>query len=106
MFESLKRVFGFGPDEDYAGLVKAGAQIVDVRTKEEYRNGHIPGSMNIPLHSLADESDRISKDRPVITCCASGVRSASARTILRAKGYSEVCNGGAWYSLQKKINGQ
>jgi rhodanese-related sulfurtransferase len=46
---------------------------------------------------------RIKKDIPLITCCASGMRSASAKSILLSKGYTEVYNGGGWASLQNKL---
>ena len=103
MIEALKKIFGIGPAVDYRELVKNGAQIIDVRTKGEYSGGHIRGSVNIPLQSLNDQLSRIKKDRPVITCCASGMRSASAKSILKSHGYSDVHNGGSWISLNSKI---
>ncbi|HET9053894.1 MAG TPA: rhodanese-like domain-containing protein [Cyclobacteriaceae bacterium] len=44
------------------------------------------------------------KSRIIITCCASGMRSASARKILKDAGYTQVHNGGGWVNLQQKIN--
>jgi rhodanese-related sulfurtransferase len=75
-----------------------------VRTKAEYQGGHIRGSLNIPLQNLQGSLSKIKKDRPVITCCASGMRSGSAKSILKSSGYSEVHNGGSWMSLQNKIS--
>ncbi|MBL0068394.1 MAG: rhodanese-like domain-containing protein [Chitinophagaceae bacterium] len=43
------------------------------------------------------------KNKTIITCCASGMRSASAKNILQAAGYLNVHNGGGWYSLQQKV---
>ena|ERR1035437_1535345 len=103
MITSLKNLFGMGPTVDYAGMVKNGAQIIDVRTKEEYYGGHIKGSVNIPLNVLPAHIPKIKKDKPVITCCASGMRSASAKSILKQNGFAEVHNGGGWMSLQQKI---
>ncbi|HSP82931.1 MAG TPA: rhodanese-like domain-containing protein [Gillisia sp.] len=103
MLNSLKNLFGIGPKVDYATLVKNGATILDVRTKPEYGNGHIKGSKNIPLGSLQQNLGKIKKTTPVITCCASGMRSSSAKNILIAQGYTEVYNGGAWTSLQNKL---
>ena len=103
MLNSLKNLFGIGPKVDYATLVKNGATILDVRTKPEYENGHIQGSKNIPLGSLQQNLGKIKKTSPVITCCASGMRSSSAKNILIAQGYTEVYNGGAWTSLQNKL---
>ncbi len=102
MMETLKTLFGMGPAVDYAALVKSGAQIIDVRTKGEYAGGHIRGSVNIPLDQLENQLSRIKKDQVVITCCASGGRSGSAKAMLQSKGY-EVYNGGGWMSLQYKL---
>ena len=103
MMELLKRLFNKGPKVDYKQLVESDAQIIDVRTKEEFQNGHIPGSINIPLQILGNNLSRIQKDVPVILCCASGIRSGSATSMLRSKGFTNVYNGGAWTSLQNKI---
>lgn len=103
MIKILKSILGMAPKTDYAALMEQGAQIVDVRSKAEYQGGHIPGSMNIPLQNLQTNLSKIKKDKPVITCCASGMRSASARGILKAKGFKEVYNGGGWMSLLKKL---
>lgn len=92
-----------GPKTDYKILLQKGAQIVDVRTNAEYQSGHIKGSVNIPLQLLQHNMSKINKDKPVITCCASGMRSASAKNILRAGGYQEVYNGGGWMALQNEI---
>jgi phage shock protein E len=103
MMELLKSIFGLSPAVDYKELVQRGAQIIDVRTKGEYDSGHIRGSVNIPLQSLGSNLARIKKDRPVITCCASGMRSSSAKSLLKSNGFAEVHNGGGWMSLQSKI---
>lgn len=104
MLETIKKIFGFGPKIDYEQLVKQGATILDVRTKGEYQGGHIKGSKNIPLQNLQNSFSKIKKDKPVITCCASGMRSASAKRVLKSNGFTEVYNGGSWMSLKNKIN--
>jgi len=104
MIETLKKVLGFGPSADYAQLVKQGAIILDVRTKGEYNNGHIKGSLNIPVDQLKSNLHRLpGKEVTIITCCASGMRSASAKDILQSCGYVNVFNGGGWASLQSKL---
>lgn len=103
MLNTLKNILGFGPKTDYAALLEQGAVIIDVRTKGEFQGGHIKGAINIPLQSLESNLSKIKKDKPVITCCASGMRSASAKSILKSKGYTEVYNGGGWMSLQNKL---
>ena len=93
----------FGKSVDYKSIIENGGVIVDVRTTSEYKSGHIKGSLNIPLQSLNAELNKIPKDKVLITCCASGIRSSSAKSILLAQGFKEVHNGGGWSSLSRKI---
>ena len=93
----------FGKSADFAQLVKDGAIILDVRTPGEYAGGHIKGSKNIPLQSLQQNLSKIPKDKVIITCCASGMRSGSAKSMLLSSGFKEVHNGGGWMSLKGKI---
>ncbi len=79
-----------------------GAIILDVRSKAEYDNGAIPGSKHIPLQQVATKVAQIKKwNKPVICCCASGMRSATAAGILKSNGI-ESMNGGGYQSLYKK----
>ena len=104
MINALKNLFGFGPKVDYAQLVKEGAIILDVRSKGEYDGGHIRGSVNIPVDQLRNNFSKLkNRSKPIITCCASGMRSASAKSLLKASGYEAVHNGGSWSSLQNKL---
>lgn len=93
----------FGKSADFAQLVKDGAIILDVRTPGEYASGHIKGSKNFPLQSLQQNLSKIPKDKVIITCCASGMRSGSGKSILLSSGFKEVHNGGGWMSLKGKI---
>ena len=93
----------FGKPVDYKSIIENGGVIVDVRTTSEFKSGHIKGSLNIPLQSLNAELNKIPKDKVLITCCASGIRSSSAKSILLAQGFKEVHNGGGWSSLSRKI---
>ena len=102
MLNFLKKLFG-GKSVDYKELIANGAQIIDVRTPGEFKGGHIKNSKNIPLQQLQNQLKKLDKKKPVITCCASGMRSASAKGILQNNGF-EVYNGGAWSSLQNKIS--
>jgi len=105
MLALLKQLFGLGPKVNYADLMKEGAIILDVRSQGEYAGGHIKGSLNIAVDQLAKNLDKLAdKNKVIITCCASGMRSASAKGILTAKGYTKVYNGGSWFSLQNKIS--
>jgi len=103
MIDTIKNIFGL-EKTDYAGLKKKGAIILDVRSKSEYDSGHIRGSVNISVDQLANNLGKLKdKNKPIITCCASGMRSASAKNLLKSFGYTEVYNGGPWDSLQNKI---
>jgi rhodanese-related sulfurtransferase len=104
MISKLKALLGIKPAPDYNQLLKEGGIIVDVRSKEEFSGGHIKESKNIPLPALnANPGLLKDKDKPVILCCASGMRSASAKSMLSSKGYTNVYNGGSWSRLNSKI---
>ena len=105
MIETLKKLFGIKPQVDLGELAKQGAIIMDVRTKAEYQGGHISGSINIPLDKIDANLGKFkNKDQVIITCCASGMRSAKAQSGLKSRGYTNVYNGGGWMSLRNKIN--
>ncbi|MDO4745534.1 MAG: rhodanese-like domain-containing protein [Bacillota bacterium] len=69
----------------------AGAVLLDVRTVEEYREGHIPNSKNVPLQNIAKVKSVVSgKDVPLYVYCYSGSRSRQAVNALKSMGYSNV----------------
>lgn len=97
----LKKLFG-GTSVDFKALVQQGALIIDVRTPAEFNGGHIKGAVNMPLQSLQANISKVPKNKTIITCCASGMRSGSAKSLLKAAGYT-VHNGGGWMSLKSKL---
>ncbi len=101
MIAKIKKFLGIGPKVDLGEVISRGAIIVDVRTTGEFAGGHVKGSVNIPLNSLQSQLGKLKKDKPVITCCASGMRSSSARSMMISSGFTEVHNGGSWYNLRK-----
>ncbi len=104
MLNAIKKLFGIKPAADFAVLVKEGAIILDVRSKSEFAGGHIKGSINISVDQLSKNLAQLKdKNKTIITCCASGMRSASAKSILKSNGYANVYNGGGWSSLQNKL---
>lgn len=68
-------------------LVDSGAQLVDVRSPAEFASGALPGAINLPVQSLGGSLAQLSKDRPVVVYCASGMRSARAASVLKKAGF-------------------
>lgn len=73
--------------------------IIDVRTKEEFAQGHAIGSVNIPLNELEAHSSTLSKDDPIILVCESGGRAAVAQMMLKRLGFTDVTSGGSWMGV-------
>ena len=88
---------------DVKALLAKGAQIVDVRSKAEFRSAAHPKSINIPLDELEKGAKKLDPTKPVLVCCASGSRSASAVTILKRKGFKEVLNIGTWQRIRSLL---
>ena len=103
MLDFIKKIFG-GNAVNYSELLANGAVIVDVRTPGEFVSGHIRGSINIPLDQLKGNLKKIKKDKPVIVCCASGMRSAAAKGVFKSNGFNDVHNAGSWTKLRKYVS--
>ncbi|MGC4069449.1 MAG: rhodanese-like domain-containing protein [Polyangiaceae bacterium] len=81
-------------------LVAKGALLLDVRTREEFASGHVPGAKNIPVQELGARLGELKETKqPVVVYCRSGGRSASAASVLRQAGYT-VCDLGAMSNWQ------
>lgn len=63
------------------------AAIVDVREPAEWRAGHIPGAVHIPLGELEERLSELPRNRPLVAVCRSGARSADATRILQEQGH-------------------
>ena len=85
--------------EALMGLLQQGAQIVDVRTPQEFAQAHAQGSRNIPLQELGVRVSELERNKPVVVCCASGTRSSMAKTLLERAGFTSVHNAGPWQSV-------
>lgn len=104
MLETIKSILGIKPKTDYSELIKQGAIILDVRSKGEFAGGHIKNSINIPVDQLDNQLSKLKdKNKCIVCCCASGMRSGTAKRILESKGYKAVFNGGSWNGLQNKL---
>lgn len=95
----IKKLFGLKTKEDFKKMLESGGTIIDVRTPAEFYAGHPKNAINIPLQNLESKIKEIKKmKQPILVCCASGMRSASAKAILEKHGL-EVHNAGAWHNL-------
>lgn len=85
---------------------REGARLIDVRERDEYLTGHIPGAVNLPLSELAGREHDIPS--PAVLICASGNRSSQAATYLAAQGKTGLMNlsGGtlAWMREGRELN--
>ena len=78
--------------------------IIDVRTRDEFRGGHVVGSINIPLQEIQSRIDEIKKlEQPILVCCASGGRSGQAAAYLQSLGL-DCENAGSWLDVNYRIN--
>ncbi|HLF46277.1 MAG TPA: rhodanese-like domain-containing protein [Chitinophagaceae bacterium] len=85
--------------------IKNGARVIDVRTPHEFDQGKVPGSVNIPVDRITANIARIKgMNKPIVLCCESGMRSSTAKQILKSNGLKEVLNGRSWRSVLKISN--
>ena len=80
---------------DLETIIKAGAKIIDVRTAEEFNEGHYPNAQNIPVDQIRQRLNEVGeRSAPIVVYCASGSRSAFAAKMLKSAGYTDVINAG------------
>ena len=101
----LLSIFGIkSKSEQINEAMAEGAVIVDVRTPQEYNEGHISNSLNVPLQQIEARIHTLKKkDKTVILCCKSGGRASRAKSILERNGVKCV-NGGSWGGLNYMIH--
>lgn len=85
-------------------LIEKGAFLVDVRTPEEFAEGHVNASMNIPLDELPNRMEEFNGKENIIVFCRSGARSGMAKSILNQAGFENVLNGGPWTEIKALID--
>lgn len=88
----LKKLFHIkSMKEEVEACIEAGGILVDVRSAEEYANGHIPGSINIPVNTIHEIKHYVKdKDALIGLYCQSGIRAGKAQGLLQAHDYSHV----------------
>ena len=80
------------------------AVLLDVRTPQEYQDGHIPGSVNVPLQTIdGDNTLPANPDTPLFVYCYSGARSAQAVRLLARMGYANAKNIGGISAYAGKV---
>ena len=111
LLDRLRSLFSGGSDDGRLGktvsaahavtLVSEGTALLDVRERHEWKSGHAPAAVHVPLGELDKAPRRLQQDRPVLVVCASGMRSRSAAKQLRSLGFDAASVSGgmaAWQS--------
>ncbi len=84
-------------------LISEGAIVLDVRTSSEFKLGHVPNSINIPIARIASKLEELKQmDDVFVVCCASGIRSTIATKQLKRGGMKAI-NGGSWKTVLKYV---
>lgn len=101
MMNLLKSVFGGTNTSQLDDVIAQGAVIIDVRSPGEFAGGHVQGAVNIPLDQLESKVNKIkSYKKPIVVCCASGMRSARAKSFLVGQGVTDLYDAGSWRNLK------
>ncbi len=94
---------GFG-NMSVKNALRKGAVVIDVRTANEFDQGKVAGSINIPVDRLSVNIGRVRAiNRPVVLVCSSGKRSGNALKILKENGIENVHNGGSWENVVRLL---
>lgn len=100
----FSKLFG-NKNEALIEALENGATIIDVRTVAEYKTGHVDGSVNIPLDQIQHKLKKLKQlNKPMVLCCASGMRSANATNILKSNNIENVFNGGSWTKVDRLLS--
>ncbi|MVM41496.1 rhodanese-like domain-containing protein [Spirosoma sp. HMF3257] len=100
MMNLLKSIFGGGSNREIENVLAHGAIIIDVRSAGEFATGHAKGAINIPLDQLEAKLYKLkSYQKPLVLCCASGMRSARAKSFLASQGIANLYDAGSWRNL-------
>ncbi len=83
--------------------IAAGAPVIDVRTEEEFGQGHLPHAVNIPYDQIASRVGELPSDRtrPVVLYCRSGRRSGIAKQTLEELGFTNAINAGGYDAMMR-----
>ncbi|MBL0144676.1 MAG: rhodanese-like domain-containing protein [Chitinophagaceae bacterium] len=104
MLDFFKNMFSSGGTEELESVINNGAYLVDVRTPGEFSEGHVPGSVNIPLDRIQSQLAKFKGKSNIVVFCRSGMRSSQAKAILAQNGFTNVINGGTWEKVYRFVN--
>ena len=99
----FSNLFGGGATANLKSIIDDGAFLVDVRRPDEFAEGHVIGSVNIPLDIVLTDLAKFKNKKNIVVFCRSGNRSGQAKTILEANGISNVTNGGSWEEVNQFV---
>ena len=102
IIQAIKNLFGGSPKIDAKELVKNG-YLVDVRSAAEFANGHVKGSVNIPMDSLSKNMKLLKTKQPIVIFCQSGMRAGMAKAMMNKNGIDQVTNVGGWQKLKRDL---
>ncbi|WP_338875365.1 rhodanese-like domain-containing protein [Spirosoma sp. SC4-14] len=101
MMNLFKSVFGGANTSNIDDVLAQGAVIIDVRSPGEFAGGHAKGAVNIPLDQLESNVGKVKNyKKPIVVCCASGMRSARAKAILASRGVTDLHDAGSWQNIK------
>ena len=99
----FQKLFSSTPAVDLKSIIEDGAFLVDVRTPGEFAEGHVNGSVNIPLDKVQTQLAKFKNKKNIIVFCRSGARSGQAKNILQINGFTNVINGGTWNNVSQFV---
>ncbi len=91
-------------ESELSRLIQEGAILIDVRSSEEFDEGSVNGAINIPVHLLQYNIEKLPTDKHIIVFCKSGNRAGKAKKILEENSITDVTNGGSWQNVQKALD--
>ncbi len=103
MIAFLKKLFANKEDNKMETIIND-AYLVDVRTPQEFAEGNVEGSVNIPLDTVPNQLSTFKNKINIVVFCRSGYRSGQAKLILEQNGFTNVVNGGTWQNVHSLLN--
>jgi phage shock protein E len=99
----FNQLFGSSAPANLQQIIDEGAYLVDVRSPGEFAQGHVKGSVNIPLDTIQSRLAQFKNRKNILVFCRSGNRSRQAKAILQQHGVSNVVDGGTVEAVSQHI---